>query len=206
MSGPFWIALEGGEGSGKSTQASQLASALGAVLTREPGGTPLGHRLREVLLDPTSGEIDARAEALMMAADRAAHVSGVVMPALRAGRHVVSDRSVWSSLAYQGYGRRLDVDWLRTLSEWAMDGRWPDVAVLIDVPAPVAAGRLSSSGRALDRFEQEEDDFHQRVRSGFADLADRWPQEWVVVDGDGSPETVEQRVFGAISGRLPGLR
>ncbi|GAC1595992.1 MAG: hypothetical protein NVS3B21_19500 [Acidimicrobiales bacterium] len=205
MSRPCWIALEGGEGSGKSTQASQLASELGAVLTREPGGTPLGHRLREVLLDPTSGEIDARAEALMMAADRAAHVSGVVVPALRAGRHVVSDRSVWSSLAYQGHGRGLDVEWLRTLSDWAMDGRWPDVAVLIDVPAPVAAARLSASGRPLDRFEQEAGGFHARVRSGFADLAARWPQEWVVVDGDAPSETVEQRVLAAISGRLPAL-
>ncbi|GAC1317463.1 MAG: hypothetical protein NVSMB16_13980 [Acidimicrobiales bacterium] len=206
MSHPCWIALEGGEGSGKSTQAARLASALGAVLTREPGGTPLGHRLREVLLDPLTGEVDARAEALLMAADRAAHVSGVVTPALRAGRHVVSDRSVWSSLAYQGYGRGLDVEWLRMLSDWAMNGRWPDVAVLIDVAAPVSAARLSASGRALDRFEQETGGFHHRVLSGFAQLAEKWPQQWVVVDGDGSTETVEHRVLTAISERLPALR
>src|SRR5581483_4782901 len=108
-----WVALEGGEGSGKSTQARLLAGALGAVLTREPGGTAVGERIRSLLLDPAERGLDARAEALLMAADRAAHVAGVVGPALAAGRSVVSDRSVWSSLAYQGYGRGLPVAELR---------------------------------------------------------------------------------------------
>ena len=199
-----WIALEGGEGSGKSTQAALLASARSAVLTREPGGTPVGARIRELVLGVVDGTIDPRAEALLMAADRAQHVRSVVAPALESGRDVVSDRSVWSSLAYQGYGRGLDVAWLRSLSDWAMGGRWPDVAVLVDVPAATAADRVARTGRALDRMEAEEGGFHERVRAGFAALAAAAPAEWVVVDGDASPEVVAARVAAAVAARLGG--
>lgn len=197
-----WIALEGGEGSGKSTQAALLASARGAVLTREPGGTPVGARIRDLVLGVVEGSVDPRAEALLMAADRAQHVRAVVAPALEAGRDVVSDRSVWSSLAYQGYGRGLDVAWLRSLSDWAMGGRWPDLAVLVDVPAAAAAERVSRTGRALDRMESEGGGFHERVREGFAALAAEAPERWVVVDGDASPEVVAGRVAAAVAGRL----
>jgi len=196
-----WITLEGGEGSGKSTQAQRLAEALGAVLTREPGGTPVGARIRELLLDPSVESLDPRAEALLMAADRAEHVRAVVAPALRAGRDVVSDRSAWSSLAYQGYGRGLDLAELRRMSDWAMEGRWPDLAVLITVPPEVAAARLASAGRVADRLEAAGTGFHERVRTGFAALAAAAPDRWVVVDGVGAEDEVAARVLSAVRSR-----
>ena len=207
MSGPDvaagrWIALEGGEGSGKSTQARLLAGTLGAVLTREPGGTSVGVRLREALLDPALPGLDIRTEALLMAADRAEHMAEVVAPALEAGRLVVSDRSAWSSLAYQGYGRGLDLDEVRGLSDWATDGRWPDLAVLVDVDAAVASARLAAAGRAPDRLEREGDGFHDRVRAGFVAMAAAYPDEWVVVDGDGGVDEVAGRVLVAVRDRL----
>jgi dTMP kinase len=195
----WFIALEGGEGCGKSTQARRLAERLDAVLTREPGGTAVGERLRALLLDPGTAGLDIRAEALLMAADRAQHVAEVVEPALAAGRHVVSDRSAGSSLAYQGYGRGLHVDQVRHLSDWASDGLWPDLVVLLDVAPELAAGRL---GRDLDRFEQAGADFHQRVATGFRALAQADPQHWVVVDGAGSVAEVGQRVGEAVAERL----
>jgi dTMP kinase len=212
MSGPeagrgHWIALEGGEGSGKSTQARLLADAIGAVLTREPGGTSVGVRLREAMLDPSLPGLDPRTEALLMAADRAEHVAEVVAPALRAGRPVVSDRSAWSSLAYQGYGRGLDLAEVRRLSDWAMNGRWPDLAVLVDVDAKVASTRLAAAGRSPDRLEREGDGFHDRVRAGFAALAAAHPDQWVVVDGDGEIDVVAARVAAAVEDRLgPSIR
>jgi dTMP kinase len=196
-----WVALEGGEGSGKSTQARLLADALGAVLTREPGATAVGERVRQLLLDPALTALDPRAEALLMAADRAQHMAEVVAPALAGGRDVVSDRSAWSSLAYQGYGRGLPIDALRRLSDWALGGRWPDLAVLIDVPGDVAVERLSAARRAADRFEAEGDAFHRRVRDGFAALASAEPARWAVVDGTGAVEDVATRVLGAVRAR-----
>ena len=129
----LYIAFEGGEGSGKSTQARLLAERLDAVITREPGGTPLGARLRELLLNTDDVGIGARAEALMMAADRAQHIDEVVRPTLAAGRHVVADRSAFSSMAYQGGGRELGIEAVGRLSDWAIDTQWPDVVVMLRV-------------------------------------------------------------------------
>jgi dTMP kinase len=197
-----WIALEGGEGCGKSTQAERLARRLGALLTREPGGTALGSSVRALLLDPSTGVVEARAEALLMAADRAQHVASVVSPSLAAGRHVVSDRSAWSSLAYQGYGRGLDVSELWRLSDWAMGGRWPDLAVLVDVPLELAAVRMGGRGRVADRFESEGDGFHARVAAGFRALAAAHAERWAVVDGSGTADEVAARVLAAVQERL----
>ena len=197
-----WIVLEGGEGSGKSTQAALLASSLGAVLTREPGGTSLGSEIRAVLLSSEGVAMHPRTEALLMAADRAEHFATVVGPALERGGNIVSDRSVWSSLAYQGYGRGLDLEWLRSLSDWAMGGRWPDLAVLVDVPPEMARTRVSARGARLDRLEAEEGAFHDRVREGFSALAASEPERWVVVDGSGTRDAVAARVSAAVAGRL----
>ncbi|HEV7886024.1 MAG TPA: dTMP kinase [Acidimicrobiales bacterium] len=192
------VAFEGGEASGKSTQAARLANRLGAVLTREPGGTAVGEHIRELLLDPAVMDLDPRAEALLMAGARAQHVAGVVRPALSNGRDVVTDRYAYSSIAYQGYGRGLGLDEVRGLSDWATGGLWADVVVLLDVPDEVAAARLGER----DRFEAEGGGFHERVAAGYRELAEAEPERWAVVDGVGAPDEVERRVWDAVSARL----
>jgi dTMP kinase len=195
-----YIALEGAEGSGKSTHAARLASALGAVLTREHGGTAIGERIRAILADPASTALSDKAEALLIAADRAQHLAEVVEPALAAGRHVVSDRSVYSSLAYQGYGRGLPLERIREINAWAIDERWPDLVLYLDVPERYLASRMRR--RELDRFEQAGAAFHARVRAGFRDLAAAEPERWVVVDGEGRIDAVASRLRGAVRERL----
>lgn len=199
----WFVALEGGEGSGKSTQARLLAEALGAVATREPGGTPLGRRVREIVLGDGLTSLTPRAEALLVMADRAQHVEEVVRPALSAGRHVVTDRFSGSTLAYQGYGRGLDVVDLGRLSGWAAGGLEPDVVVLLDVDPALAAKR---AGRPTDRMEAEDQDFHRRVVDGYRSLAAADPARWRVVDGTGTVEAVSALVRQAVDGVVgPGL-
>ena len=195
----WYVALEGSEGCGKSSIARRLADDFGAVATRETGGTEVGRRLREILHDTAVTTLDERAEALMIAADRAEHLTEVVEPALAAGRNVVSDRSVYSSLAYQGYGRGLDLAELRAVNEWAIRGCWPDLVVLLDLPAEVAASRMA--GRDLDRFEREDEDFHESVRAGFRALAAAEPQRWVVVDATPNEDEVYAAVRAEIVAR-----
>jgi dTMP kinase len=187
-----YIAFEGAEGSGKSTQATRLATRLGAVLTRETGGTDVGARLREILHDTTVDHFDARAEALMTAADRAQHVAEVVLPALAAGRHVVSDRSVHSSIAYQGYGRQLPLDEIRSINDWAIRGRWPDVVIFLDTPDDAIAERMSR--RQLDRFEAAGREFHQRVIDGFREMAAADRDRWITVAAIGSIDQVADAI------------
>ena len=191
------IAFEGGEACGKSTQAARLAHALGAVLTREPGGTAVGERVREILLDRGVEGLDVRAETLLMLAARAQHVAEVISPARADGRDVVTDRFTGSTLAYQGYGRGLDLDGLRSLSSWATGGLWPGVTVLLEIPAETALARRG----VPDRFEAESAEFHQRVAEGYRMLASADPT-WIVVDGSGSVDEVEARVRKAVEARL----
>lgn len=193
MSGVY-IVFEGGEGSGKSTQSRAIAERLGAVHTREPGGTPTGSLIRQVLLDPSTVVAD-RAEAFLMVADRAQHFDEVVLPALRAGRHVVADRSSYSTLAYQGYGRGLPVDDLRRLCDWAMQGRWPDLVVALDVPVDVGHTRM---GDDPDRMEQAGVDFHERVRQGFLALAADEPERFAVIDATRPLDAVTTAVATAV--------
>jgi dTMP kinase len=198
-----FIAFEGGEAAGKSTQATRLADRLGAVRTREPGGTPLGAAIREHFLDPATGELDARTEALLMAADRAHHVHQVIRPALAAGRHVVSDRYLYSSIAYQAHGRGLDPAGVAMLNRWATDDLVPDVVVLLDVPVDEARRRVADA--TPDRLESEDVDFHERVREGFHAQAASDPDRWAVVDGTRTPDEVTAAVWAAITDRLPDL-
>jgi dTMP kinase len=194
-----FIALEGGEGSGKSTQAAQLADALGAVATREPGGTRIGALVRSIVLDPATQDLSDRAEALLYAADRAQHAAEVVRPALAAGRHVVSDRSAFASIAYQGHGRGIDPDVIRRLSGWAIDGCWPELVVLLDVAPTTALARLD---RSFDRLENAGAEFHERVRAGYLEMAGADPERWVVVDADRPPADVAADVRRAVTERL----
>lgn len=194
------IAFEGNEGAGKSTQARRLADELGAELTREPGGTALGERVRELLLfDRSRRPLDARAELLLMLAQRAQHVAEQIGPSLRRGRHVVVDRFTGSSIAYQGYGRELPLEQVRALCELAVQGCTPDLNVLIDVPIGVGASRRP---RHQDRFEREGREFHERVRRGYLELAAQDPAHWVVIDGTRTVEAVASDVTTAVLERL----
>jgi dTMP kinase len=190
------IVLEGGEASGKSTQAVELARRLGAVLTREPGGTLTGERIRAVILDPTLTAVDRKTETLLFLAARAQHVAELIRPALDAGRDVVCDRYSGSTLAYEGFGRGLDVGRLAELSSWASDGLEPDRVILLRVRREVARKRLAHRG-GEDRMEQSGEAFFERVFEGFDRLAATNPS-WRVVDGDGTVDDVAARVFAAV--------
>ena len=200
MSTPLYIALEGLEGCGKSTHAKRLGEHLNAVITREPGGTRIGALLREILADPENTDLAPRTEALLMAADRAQHMAEVVQPALNRGQHVVSDRSIYSTLAYQGFGRQLGTTDLLSISTWALNGRLPDVVVFIEVPTPILNERLAK--RNLDRFEREGADFFARINDGFSALREADSQRWITIDGTMPKDDVELAIRSAISDRL----
>lgn len=197
---PRYIAFEGIEGCGKSTQARLLAESIGAVLTRETGGTTVGARIREVLHDPANTHLSPVAEALLIAGDRAQHRSEILEPALSAGRHVVSDRSVYSSIAYQGYGRGLPLEMLRTVNDWALGGRWPDLVVLLDIDHGSAMARLAD--RSLDRFELEDSGFFGRIADGFRNMAASDPVHWEVIDGRNDAASVAEAVRRCVTDRL----
>ncbi len=190
------IAFEGIDGCGKTTQARLLADRLGAVLTFEPGATGLGGALRALLLDRDEPPVDGRSEALLMAADRAQHVAEVIHPALAEGRWVVTDRFSASTLAYQGYGRRMALAELSTLVEWATGGLRPDLTVLVDVP--VGEARARRRGDDGDRFERQGSEFHQRVADGYRHLAAETSSRWLVVDGTATIEEVAASVWAGV--------
>jgi dTMP kinase len=195
-----YIALEGVEGCGKSTAARLLADDLDALLTREHGGTRIGRKVREIVADPEHAELDSRAEALLIAGDRAQHIAELVGPALASGRHVVSDRTVYSSLAYQGYGRGLDLGVVRSINDWALQGRWPDLVIFLEVSPVVQAERLRH--RDLDRFERAGDEFFGRVLNGFREMAAADADRWVIVNADGRPGDVHVAIRAAVRERL----
>lgn len=195
----LFITLEGGDSAGKSTQAAMLeawfhAEGREVVRTREPGGTPLGLEVRRLLLHGGDeiGAVDARAEALLYAADRAQHVAKVVRPALERGAVVVQDRYIDSSLAYQGAGRVLDVDEVRRISDWAVDGLWPDLTILLDIDPVVGASRRES--REDDRLESEHLEFHQAVRRAYHALAVASPDRFLVLDAAAAPDVIHAQV------------
>lgn len=194
-----FIAFEGGEGCGKSTQARLLAERLDAVLTREPGGTTIGAEIRGIVLAADDNGLVDRAEALLMAADRAQHVATVVRPALELGRHVVTDRYLPSSVAYQGEGRGLGADVVRRLSLWATEDLEPDLVVLLTVTETEARARI---GAGRDRLEKAGADLHAAVARSYAAQAAADPDRWVVLDGGGTVAEVQARVATAVADRL----
>ncbi|GAB97450.1 dTMP kinase [Kineosphaera limosa] len=206
-----FVVFEGGDGAGKSTQVALLSQWLGErgvehVLTREPGGTALGTRLRELLLHVEDGGPVPRAEALLFAADRAQHAATLVRPALAAGRWVVSDRYIDSSIAYQGGGRDLDTDEVARLSAWATDELVPDLTVLLDVPVAVGAQRRRSAAAPEDRMESESVRFHEQVAQRFRQLAEAAPQRYLVLDATAEPAALSAAVrdrIDALRGALP---
>lgn len=205
MTGAF-ITFEGGDGAGKSTQAELLAGWLEergheVVRTREPGGTRLGAEIRQLLLHGGDeiGEVDARAEALLYAADRAQHVAKIVRPALDRAAVVVQDRYIDSSLAYQGAGRVLPVPDVLSINEWATGGLRPALTVLLDISPDEAASRRVERGGASDRLEAEDESFHEAVRRGFLELADADPDRYLALDGSLPADELHTQVLAAVS-------
>ncbi|MEA2434037.1 MAG: dTMP kinase [Actinomycetota bacterium] len=200
-----FVVFEGGEGAGKSTQMAALAKWLEArgedvVVTREPGGTEVGTKIRDLLLDPLS-DLDPRTEALLYAADRAQHVAEVIRPALEAGKTVVSDRFIDSSLAYQGLARGLGVDEIYQISDWAIGGLLPDIVFYLKLDP--AAG-LERVGEDRDRMEQEGPDFHGRVSRGYLELAEKFPARFIVLDGSKPQQVLHQEIVRAFEERRVG--
>lgn len=191
----LFIAFEGGDGAGKSTQAALLAKALSdagrtVLRTREPGGTPVGEKLRSLVLDHGQGEIDARTEALIFAAARAAHATQVISPAVARGEIVISDRYADSSIAYQGVGRGLGASAIEKLNDWATGGLWPDLTVLLDVSPAAGRERRTAGEAAEDRMESEPDGFHAAIRAAFLERAAATPERYLVLPADGAIDTL----------------
>jgi dTMP kinase len=202
----IFIAFEGGEGTGKSTQSQLLAKWLEqegetVVLSREPGGTELGKDLRKILLGHETGVISPRAEALLYAADRAHHVFSVIRPGLAEGKVVISDRYFDSSAAYQGAGRVLNPGEVARISRWATESLYPTLTILIDVPAEIGLGRLQSR----DRLEAEPTEFHERVRQEFLQIAMMDPERYFVIDGTQSVKEIHTQIISRVA-ELPALK
>lgn len=202
MAGPrgLFVAFEGGDGVGKTTQLTLLAEHLRAqgcdvVVTREPGDSRIGPQVRAIVLD--GGELDPRAEALLFAADRADHVASVIEPALARGAVVLVDRYVDSSVAYQGVGRGLGVEHVAALSEFATGGLRPDLTIVLDVDEAVRRQRVERQGHA-DRIEREPEHLHERVRQAFLACAAAAPDRYLVVDAGQAPDDIAAEVAVAV--------
>jgi dTMP kinase len=202
-----FITFEGPEGSGKTTQIRLLVEWLrkqgyDVVLTREPGGTDIGNQIRAVLHDPHNTAMDAGAEILLYSADRAQHVAQRIRPALAAGQVVVSDRYADSTLAYQGYGRGLDLETLRTITGFATGGLTPNLTLYLDIVPEEGLQRRQMGGDEWNRLDAEAPQFHQRVRAGYLELVTQEPQRWAVIDGNRPVEEVQAEIRARVEARL----
>lgn len=205
----MFITFEGIEGSGKTTQLRKLAERIpNRVVTKEPGGTPVADRIRAILLDPES-HLDPIAELFLFAASRRQHVVEVIKPALDAGKVVLCDRFTDATLAYQGFGRLLNLDQLRTLNAWATNSLTPDLTLVFDLPEEVGVMRARSRNASATphegRFEAEDLKFHRRVREGYRSLALAEPQRFVVIDANGSVDEVFDRLLAELAKKAPQL-
>ena len=207
----MFITLEGPEGSGKTTQIPLLVDWLceqgyGVELTREPGGTDIGNQIRDVLHDPVNTAMDATAEILLYSADRAQHVAQCIRPALAAGKIVVSDRYYDSTLAYQGYGRGLDLEMLRAITAFATAGLKPDLTLYLDIAPEEGLQRRQAGGEEWNRLDAETLDFHRRVRAGYMALIAQESERWVVIDAARSVEEVQGAIRAEVGARLEKVR
>jgi dTMP kinase len=209
----LFITLEGIEGCGKTTQARRLVenlhkAGIDALLTLEPGGTTLGRKIRDILLDARNEHLPALAELFLYEADRSIHVTSVIKPALETGKWVVCDRFFDATTVYQGYARGLDVDMIRSLNGEAAQGFTPDMTLLIDCPVDVGIERAIRRNKrdqqeGQDRFEREQMEFHQRVKEGYLRMARKEPRRFVVMDGRASEDKLEALIFSAVRPHLP---
>jgi dTMP kinase len=207
-----FITFEGPEGSGKSTQIQRVAawyrgSGRQCIVTKEPGGTPIGDRIRAILLDSGAVGMDPMTEMLLYAASRRQHVAEVIRPAVERGETVFCDRYTDATLAYQGFGRMLDLDRLQTLNLWATDGLAPRIALLFDLDEATGLARAHArnAGMTVDegRFEAEDLRFHRRVREGYLSLAKAEPQRFEIIDAHGTVDEVFERTVAALRRRVP---
>ncbi|HVJ63764.1 MAG TPA: dTMP kinase [Bdellovibrionota bacterium] len=206
MTNGKFIVFEGGEGTGKSTQIRllerHLQENLGCevVLSWEPGGTPLGEKIRSILLDPTSGKIAYKAEALLYSAARAEHVDKVIRPALERGAVVLCDRYIDASKAYQGWGRKLGLQSIHNLNDWATDGTFPDHVFVFDLDPKLGMERvIKRQDGKLDRLEQEKIEFHQDIRAAYLHMAKSHPDSYTVIDSQRSIEEIHAAILKAIT-------
>jgi len=203
----MFITFEGPEGSGKTSQIPQLREYLVAIgypvfCTREPGGTPIGDQIREVLLANKNTDMHPRSEILLFQASRAQLVEQEIKPRLEADEIVLCDRYADSTIAYQGYGHRLDLDQLRNIVHFATGGLKPDLTLLLDLDVEIGLNRRQKDG-GINRLDAFELNFHHRVRSGYLELVAAEPERWVIIDASQSPEQVQQDLRTAIRARLP---
>jgi dTMP kinase len=203
----FFLTLEGPEGSGKSTHAARLAEYLRSqgrdvLLTREPGGTSIGDQIRAILNDHANADMQPRAEILLFCASRAQLITQMIRPHLAKGGTVVCDRYSDSTLAYQGYGRGLDLRLLKTISDFSSDGLLPDLTLLLDLPVEVGLARRRQSDSDWNRLDALEAEFHQKVRKGYLQLAKKDPPRWVCIDADRPEEEVWGDISRAVAARL----
>lgn len=202
----LFITFEGPEGGGKSTQARLLAAWLeetghSVLLTREPGGTRIGDQIRRIIVDQRNQELTSEAEILLFNASRAQLVREVIRPALESGTIVICDRYADSTMAYQGYGRRLDLERLRTIVTFATGDLTPDLTLLLDIPPAVGLARrraAAASGAEWNRLDAETLSFHERVRQGYLALVAAEPQRWAIIPATGAPETIAEAVRSAV--------
>lgn len=204
------IVFEGLDGSGKSSLMNALedvlkAQGLSSVRTREPGGTPLGDEIRELILRTSGASPNPRAELLLYEASRAQHVDQVILPALNQGRWVLCDRFSASSIAFQAGGRQISEEWVESLNQFATGGLSPDLTVLLDLSVEESRRRRnqreSRGGTKEDRIESEADHFHERVRQSFLSQAARQPQSWLVLNAAESPESLLNQLLAHLRGR-----
>jgi len=207
----MFITLEGPEGAGKSSQIRPLAAFLrkrgyDVLLTREPGGTPIGDQIRAVLHDTANTAMSPTTEVLLYAASRAQHVAELIRPALAAGRIVLCDRYADSTMAYQGYGRGLDLEALRRLTAYATEGLTPDLTLLLDIDAARGLARRRDEGEEMNRLDLETLAFHDRVRAGYHTLMAADPGRWRFINADRPPKVVQAEMREAVLERLSGRR
>ncbi len=202
----LFITLEGPDGGGKSSQAQCLAEYLRAenievLLTREPGGSPIGDQIRNVIMELENTDMDARTEFLLFSASRAQHIAEVIRPNLENGLTVISDRFFDSSLAYQGYGQRLPLDTLKAITNFATSGLTPDLTLLLDLPVEEGLRRREADGN-WNRMDAYDIDFHRRVRRGYLELAAESPERWVILNAEQSFDALQGEIRHTVMGRL----
>lgn len=203
----FFIVFEGGEGSGKSIQVEILTSHLHeeeylVVVTREPGGSRIGEQIRAIMHDQENVDLEAITEAYLMAAARAQHVAQFIEPALEAGKIVICDRYVDSSIAYQGYGRKLGAETIERLNELAVNGAIPDLTILLDVPVGIGMERRAKSRKGKDRLDLQEKSFYERVSDGYRIIAQKHPERYIAIDATKSIEAVASEIWNSVKAKL----